>query len=113
MIAMREVLPRPEADRSVRGEAFLTRGRLILLLVLLVLTALALLYLWQSWQLIYWLNRVHQARIELEALQAENARLRFEVEQAFSLRRIERIALERLGMIRPTPRYLMLPQLEP
>lgn len=109
---MMATLLRPQVDSRGR-EVFLTRARALLLVGLLLLTALALLYLWQSWQMIYWLNRLHQARVELEALQAEHARLKFEVAQAFSLKRIEEIAIGRLGMIRPTLGYLMLPQLEP
>jgi cell division protein FtsL len=112
MMAIQDVFSRPQVDSHGR-EVFLTRARALLLLALLLLTGLALLYLWQSWQMIYWLNQLHQARVELEALRAEHARLKFEVARAFSLKRIEQIATERLGMIRPTLRYLMLPQLEP
>lgn len=92
---------------------FFTRGRLVALVALLALALLALFYLWQSWQYVYWLNELHRARAELEELQAEHERLKFEVGRAFSLERIERIATEELHMIRPSPRYLVLPPLEP
>ncbi len=74
--------------------------------------ALALAYVWLVWAWLLTLNALHDARAELQALQAERDRLVFEVERAFSLERIERIARERLGMFRPAPRYLHL-KLEP
>lgn len=103
----------PQRRPIGRGSAYLTPARLIILSLLLFATALALLYLWQSWQWVYWLNKLHQAQVELEALQAENGYLKLEVSQAFSLKRIEAIATERLGMFRPSPHYLVVPPLRP
>jgi len=86
---------------------------LLTLSLLLFASALALLYLWQSWQGVYWLNRLHRAQLELEALRTENGYLKLEVSRAFSLKRIEAIATEKLGMFRPSPRYLVVPPLRP
>lgn len=80
-----------------------------MLLSLILVTILALFYLWQSWQWVYWLNQLHQAEVKRDELQAENDQLKFEIAQAFSLARIEQIATQRLGMIRPTLKYLLLP----
>lgn len=101
-------LPRPATV-----ETFWTRKRLLVLLSLLLLAGLALFYLWQSWQWVYWLNQLHQAQAKRDALQSENDYLKFEVAQAFSLARLERIATQRLGMIRPTLKYLLLYPLVP
>jgi cell division protein FtsL len=95
------------------GAPFWTARRALVLLALVLATALALFYLWQSWQWVYWLNRLHQAQTELGALQAENDYLKFELAQAFSLERIAQIATQKLGMIRPTLQYLLLPTLTP
>ncbi len=99
--------------RPTTAGTFWTRKRLLVLLSLLLLTGLALFYLWQSWQWVYWLNQLHQAEAKRDALQTENDYLKFEVAQAFSLARLERIATQRLGMIRPTLKYLLLPPLAP
>jgi len=82
-------------------------------LFLILLTALALFYLWQSWQWVYWLNQLHQAEAKRDELQAKNDQLKFEIAQAFSLARIEQIATQKLGMIRPTLKYLLLPPRTP
>lgn len=99
--------------RRATAEMFWTHKRLLILLSLLLLTGLALFYLWQSWQWVYWLNQLHQAEAQRDALQTENDYLKFEVAQAFSLGRLERIATQRLGMIRPTLKYLLIYPLVP
>ncbi len=104
-------------DRSLvatgTGERFWTPKRLLAILALLLLAALALFYLWQSWQWIYWLNELHKAQARLERLQTERDRLTLEVARAFSLKRLEEIATQRLGMIHPKPKYLHIPPREP
>ena len=85
-----------------------TRTRLLTLLLLVLITVLALFYVWQSWQWVYWLNQLHQAEIKREELQAQNDHLKFEIAHAFSLARIEQIATQKLGMVRPTLKYLLL-----
>ena len=94
----------PEWSNSPRVEEkpFLTPTRLGILAFLAVGTGIALLYLWSSWQAVHWLNERHQAEIELQQLENERERLRFEVGQAFSLKRVETIARRDLGMGMPS-----------
>ena len=94
-------------SRVTTGEAFWTRKRLLTFVLLFVMTTLALFYLWQSWQWVYWLNQLHQIQAKGDEIQAQNDQLRFEIAQAFSLARIEQIATQKLGMIRPTLKYLL------
>ncbi len=95
---------------SVRTERpFLTLRRMLALLILLFASALALLYLWQSWQAVYWLNQVQANREKLLELQAQRDQLQLQVAQAFSLERIEVFARQRLGMIHPPLKFLILP----
>ncbi len=77
-----------------------------LLLGLVVVVALSLVYLWQSWRWVSAYNELQEVQAQLEATEAERERLRFQVERAFSLERVERIATEQLDMTRPEPRYL-------
>lgn len=88
---------------------FLTPARTWAVVLLLLLTVLALFSVWQSWQRVYWLNELHRSQEDLAELQASHERLRFEVGRAFSLERIERLAMEELRMIRPSPDFLVLP----
>lgn len=100
-------------SRVTTGEALWTRKRLLILVLLFVMSSLALFYLWQSWQWVYWLNQLHQAQAKGDELQAQNDQLKFEIARAFSLARIEQIATQKLGMIRPTLKYLFLPTHSP
>ena len=86
----------------VDKKPFLTSTRVGILAFIILATGIALLYLWSSWQAVHWLNERHQAEIELQNLENERERLRFEVGQAFSLNRIETIARGRLGMQMPS-----------
>lgn len=104
MLDGRERAPR-ESSESPRVRV---SQRHLLLLALIVVVALSLVYLWQSWRWISAYNELQQAQVRLEATEAEREQLRFDVERAFSLVRIERIATEQLDMKRPEPRYLDL-----
>jgi cell division protein FtsL len=97
--------PRRDASEETKLEL---RQRHWLLLGLVVVVALSLVYLWQSWRWISAYNELQEVRAQLEATEAERERLRFRVERAFSLERVERIAREQLDMTRPEPRYLEL-----
>ncbi len=84
--------------------------RHLLILGLVIVVALSLVFLWQSWRWVAAYNELQEAQAQLEATEAEHKRARFEVERAFSLERIERIAREELNMTRPDePQYLERP----
>ena len=84
------------------------RQRHWLLLGLVIVVTLSLVYLWQSWRWISAYNELQAAEAKLESLEAERQHVRFRVERAFSLERIERIATGQLDMTHPEPRYLEL-----
>jgi len=86
---------------------------LLCLGLLLLVTLLALLYLWQSWQLVYQLNRLQESRQTLAKLEAQRDLLQVQVDRAFSLERIEEFARRRLGMVRPSLKFLLLPPPDP
>ncbi len=75
-----------------------------------LLTVLALYYVWQGWQITDLATRVTAARLEGEALVLQRERLRVEVGKIWSLAEIERMAKERLGMKKVTPKRLILPR---
>lgn len=100
--------------RHTRDASEMERPRLsqrhLLILGLAIVVALSLVFLWQSWRWVDAYNELQEAQTQLEAAEAERKRTRFEVERAFSLERIERIAEEQLNMTRPDePRYLERP----
>ncbi|MFB6285089.1 MAG: cell division protein FtsL [Candidatus Bipolaricaulia bacterium] len=81
--------------------------RHLLILGLAIVVALSLVFLSQSWRWVAAYNELQKAQTQLEAAKAEHRRTQFEVERAFSLERIERIAEEQLNMSRPEElRYL-------
>lgn len=90
-------------------EAFLTLPRAIAIILMVVITTLMLLYLWQSWQLIYLSGELSRSREALELLESRNELLKLDVAKAFSLERIQKLALGRLGMEEPRIKYLILP----
>jgi cell division protein FtsL len=100
----------PERPSARTERPFLTLRRALALIILLLASTLALLYLWQSWQAVYWLNQVQANREKLLELQAQRDQLQLQVAQAFSLERIEAFARQRLGMIHPPLKLLLLPQ---
>jgi len=88
-------------ERVVESD-FITPNRIVLLIFIFITAAVALFYLWTTWQAVHWLNERQQAEIQLQELEHERERLRFETEQAFSLKRVEEIARGPLGMRMPT-----------
>lgn len=68
--------------------------------VMVVLVFLALLYLAQDAWMVEAGSRLHHLRKEVNLQQAENRKLQFEVERLKSRERVEKIAQERLGMVR-------------
>lgn len=99
---------RRETDRSSDADRNGIRQHHLLLLGLTIVVALSLIYLWQSWRWTSAYNELQDAHAQLETLEAERQRVRFQVERAFSLERIERISTDQLDMSRPEPRYLDL-----
>lgn len=98
-----------EGAAEREGEAFLTPHRTIAIIALIFITTLLLLYLWQGWQISFLTGRLAILREELEILEAQKEMLLLEVAKVFSLKRIESIAKNRLGMIEPKLKYITLP----
>lgn len=85
-------------------------GRSVLpFVVLIVIAGLAIWYIWQGWQITDLSSKVIASRLERDELLAQRDRLKLEVIRVWSLENIERIAKERLGMKKVTPKTLKLP----
>lgn len=84
----------------------LTMGRSVLVLLI---AGLAIWYIWQGWQITDLSSKVIASRLERDELLAQRDRLKLEVIRVWSLENIERIATERLGMKKVTPKTLKLP----
>ncbi|MCX8103968.1 MAG: cell division protein FtsL [Candidatus Bipolaricaulota bacterium] len=78
-------------------------------LALIVIAGLAIWYVWQGWQITDLSSKVIVSRLERDELLAQRDRLKLEVIRVWSLENIERIARERLGMKRISPKPLKLP----
>ena len=89
---------------ALRDERRLGPGGRLFLAFLIGLSALGLsfLYVWQTTQIRDLTARCNSVREDLVKAEEVNRTLQFEIEQAFSLERIERIARERLGMVEPS-----------
>ncbi|MBI5137544.1 MAG: septum formation initiator family protein [Nitrospirae bacterium] len=83
--------------------AALLRGTLMATL----LVAATLLYLWQHMVMVDTGYRIENARKELARLSHQRAELLMEVASLSSLPRIERMAREQLGMVRPAQEQLV------
>lgn len=105
-------LVRPRG-RAEEGAASLALARAALIALIIIITALALLYLWQGWQLTELRSQLAARRAAVEKLTAENEALRLQVEQAFSLERIDLFARTILGMVEPPLQYIHLPKRGP
>ena len=80
------------------------QNKFVLLILLLAITFLITLYLWQSWKVIDLRQRKEELEEELVPLVEKNRSLQIEVIRTFSLERLEKLALEKLGMERPSPK---------
>jgi len=100
------VASRPVARRpALRWEslAFLSPAVLGLLIL-----AAALLYVWQHTSVVRLGYEIERLRERQAALVQENKGLRLELGQLRSLRRVEDIARNRLGMVAPKPGQVVL-----
>jgi cell division protein FtsL len=80
------------------------------LALIIAIAGLAIWYVWQGWQITDLQSKVIASRLELAELLAKRDRLQLEVIRAWSLENIERIAKERLGMKKISPKTLKLPR---
>jgi cell division protein FtsL len=104
-VLMPEMGARAAARRPARRRARLSPlGRALLTAVLIVLPAVA--YVGQTTASARAGYAILTLRQEIEALQAENARLVASVTALRSPERIERAATRQLGMVRPSPAQL-------
>jgi len=79
--------------------------------VTIVLLGFSFLYVVQSTHLRDLTARIAGAQEDLIGIQEVNRTLQFEIEQAFSLDRVSRMAREQLGMIEPTTvKYIAVPR---
>jgi cell division protein FtsL len=77
--------------------------------VFFFVTALIILYLWQDAALLQLNLQLAKIEEQIAEIEAENRRLEFQVQQAFSLERISTFARHRLRMVEPTNiRYINL-----
>lgn len=90
------------ARGPLRGEAYRQRRLVIAFSIVLLTIALSFLYVWQTTQIRDLTARRNSVRGDLVEVQEINRTLQFEIEQAFSLERISRIAREELGMVEPS-----------
>ncbi len=68
---------------------------------LIGLAALAMLYLWQGWELAHLQAQLAAREALVQELEAQVDLLHLQVEQAFSLKRVELLAKTLLGMVEP------------
>lgn len=106
-------------NRTVEGERSRRRGARVpsrwiaLSGVTTLIVGLCFLYVLQATALRSLTAECEQARDELVRVEEVNLTLEFEIEQAFSLERVSRIARERLGMVEPSVvRYVPVPASE-
>ena len=89
------------------------RSIVIALLAAIIVTGLCLFYLWQGITIRDLTAQRESARATLTAIQEVNRWLEFEIEKAFSLERVSRLARSQLHMVEPTTiRYVRLGPVE-
>jgi len=74
----------------------------ITLLAATAIAGLCLLYVWQGTTILDLTAQRESARATLTSIQEVNRWLAFEIEKAFSLERVSRLARDKLHMIEPT-----------
>jgi len=74
----------------------------VFFLVAGLVSGLCILHLWQTTRIHELTASAQSAGARLADIEGVNRALEFQIEQAFSLERVARIARERLGMIEPS-----------
>lgn len=106
-----ETLGFPIAQRAARERAAAWPWHTVLVIVLAALVAgLCLLYIWQGTTLLELTAQREGLKASLTSAQEVNRYLEFQIDQAFSLDRVSRIARQQLGMVEPSDiRYVPVP----
>lgn len=95
--------------RSVAQTKVLTWPMSIVAALLAAVAGLCLFYLWQGTTILDLTAQRESTRATLTSIQEVNRWLEFEIEKAFSLERVSRLARDRLHMVEPTNiRYVRL-----
>lgn len=100
------IAPRPAARGPALGWEWLASLSPVCLGLLILLAALF--YVWQHTSVVRLGYEVERLRERQAALVQENKGLRLELGQLRSLRRVEEIARQRLGMVTPKPGQVVL-----
>jgi len=98
-------------QRTIAREHAASVPRTVILVVAgaLVISGLCLLYLWQGTAILSLTAQRESARAALTSIEEVNRFLEFEVDRAFSLARVERIARGKLHMQEPkVVRYIKI-----
>ena len=90
--------------RSVAQTRVLTwpMSIVVVLLAAIAIAGLCLFYVWQGTTVLDLTAQRESARTTLTSIQEVNRWLEFEIEKAFSLKRVSRLARDRLHMVEPT-----------
>ena len=106
-----ETLSFPIARREAReGTAVWPRHTLVVIALATLIAGLCLLYIWQGTTLLELTAQREGLKTSLASAQEVNRYLEFQIDQAFSLERVSRIARQQLGMVEPSDiRYVSVP----
>ncbi len=91
-----------DRSRSLSRTRAISLGTIAFLTVAGFVAGLCFLHLWQTTRIHELTASVQSATEVLADVEGVNRVLEFQIEQAFSLERVARIARDRLGMIEPT-----------
>jgi cell division protein FtsL len=106
-----ETLSLPIAKHSTREHASMWgRPTVIVIAIATLIAALCFLYVWQGTALLELTAHKESLKASLASAQEVNRYLEFQIDQAFSLERVSRIARQQLGMVEPSDiRYVPVP----
>ena len=106
-----EHLTLPIARRAAREHATVwPRNTLVVIVFATLVAGLCRLYVWQGTTLLELTAQREGLKSSLASAQEVNRYLEFQIDQAFSLERVSRIARRELGMVDPSDvRYVPLP----
>lgn len=106
-----ESLGLPIAQRATRARtAAWNRPAVIVIAFATLIAGLCFFYVWQGTALLDLTARKQSLKTSLASAQEVNRYLQFQIDQAFSLERVSRIARQQLGMVEPSDiRYVPVP----